>query len=77
MKISFTCHFPAAIKSCVRKTFPQKKKFGQLYPMTTDKEIPGRLQGLPSVRYKGSEKYFFHGNVLPSPPHLYLPFILL
>lgn len=32
VKKSFTCHFPAAIKSCVRKTFPQKRKFWPALP---------------------------------------------
>lgn len=53
-----------------RKLSHRKGNFGQLYLMTRDKEVPGRIHGLQSVRHKGSEKMFFNGSIffLSSPP---------
>lgn len=83
VKISSACHShspPTRKKTKLRQENIPTENFGQLYLMTTDKEVPGRLQGLQSIRHKGSEKIFscsilFFFHLLH--PCLYLPFILV
>lgn len=61
VKISSACHShspPTRKKTKLRQENIPTENFGQLYLMTTDKEVPGRLQGLQSIRHKGSEKIF-------------------
>lgn len=61
VKISSACHShspPTRKKNKLRQENIPTENFGQLYLMTTDKEVPGRLQGLQSIRHKGSEKIF-------------------
>lgn len=60
-----------------RKLSHRKGNFGQLYLMTRDKEVPGRIHGLQSVRHKGSEKNVFQWqHIFLSSPPLFFSLVL-